>query len=320
MITKDIQLAINELNRGGIIGMPTETVYGLAANIYDENAIRKIFALKKRPLDNPLIVHVSSKERLHELVVDIPDKLSELMSTFCPGPLTFLLKKKPQISNLITANLPTVAIRIPNHQLTIELLDKLEYPLVAPSANPFTRVSPTCARHVHNYFKEELKVVLDGGECLSGLESTIIGYDNDEVIIYRLGAISKEMLENSIGRVKIFNANSHNVILTPGMFKRHYSPKTQLILTSNIQEVLEKNKDLNIAVISFLPQLKLNCTEQFYLSKTGDFKEAAKNLYAKLFEMDELKFDLIVAERFPDVDLGRTINDKLSRAAYKIMV
>ena len=200
MITKSLENAIITLRKNELIAIPTETVYGLAGNAYNETAIKKIFELKKRPFYNPLIVHIKSLAYLQEIASDIPDNALKLAKVFWPGPLTLVLKKQKHISDLITAGKNTVAVRVPSHPLTLDLLNKLDFPLVAPSANPFGSISPTHAEHVFNYFGEELNIILDGGECEKGLESTIIGFENNQTLLYRHGAISLEEIEKIIGK------------------------------------------------------------------------------------------------------------------------
>ena len=198
IISKDISKAVALLNQEKLVAIPTETVYGLAGNIFSEKAIDSIFKTKQRPLFNPLIVHIPSIDYLETIVARIPEKAKLLAEAFWPGPITLVLKKKEVIPDVITAGKDTVAVRIPNHPTTLELLKQLDFPLAAPSANPFNRISPTSAEHVESYFKNDIKMVLDGGTCTSGIESTIIGFENDEPIIYRLGALALEEIETVI--------------------------------------------------------------------------------------------------------------------------
>ncbi|MEO9890018.1 L-threonylcarbamoyladenylate synthase, partial [Nonlabens ulvanivorans] len=176
LVSKDILKAAEILKREELVAIPTETVYGLAGNIYSETAIKKIFEMKKRPFFNPLIVHIHSMEQVMELAVNFPDKAKELAQAFWPGSLTLILPKKNEVPDLITARKDTVGIRMPQHELTLELLRNLDFPVAAPSANPFTHISPTTAQHVKNYFDGSLEMVLDGGNCENGIESTIIGF------------------------------------------------------------------------------------------------------------------------------------------------
>lgn len=318
MITTSIELAKQALNRNEIIAIPTETVYGLAGNAFNELAIEKIFSLKKRPFYNPLIVHIKSAEYLSEVAKEIPDLAIKLAREFWPGPLTLILKKQAHISDIVTGGKDTVGIRVPNHTLSLKLLAELEFPLAAPSANPFGSISPTTADHVSNYFNEKLELVLDGGECEKGVESTIIGFEENQPILYRHGAISIETIEKFIGKVKIQTSASESDLSAPGMLSRHYSPNTNSILTDNIIEQVKLFKDKKIGVLVFKNALKDNDSLiQEVLSKTGDMEEAAKNLYAALHRLDKLNLDIIIAERFPDHGLGKTINDRLQRAVEK---
>ncbi|MEM6726277.1 MAG: L-threonylcarbamoyladenylate synthase, partial [Bacteroidota bacterium] len=192
IISRDVDQAVALLTDGKLVAIPTETVYGLAANIFDADAILQIFALKQRPLFNPLIVHIHAFEQLDQFVTQVPAKARLLADAFWPGPLTLILPKQAIIPDLITAGKPTVAVRIPNHPVMLELLRRLPFPLAAPSANPSGGISPTTAKHVADYFSNQLKMVLDGGDCQKGIESTIIGFEGEQPIIYRLGSLSME--------------------------------------------------------------------------------------------------------------------------------
>lgn len=314
MITSDLNQVKTALINGDIIALPTETVYGLAANIYLDSALEKVFKLKKRPSYNPLIVHISNAGILEQIAKNIPAKARELANVFWPGPLTLVLEKQDQIPNRITAGKSTVAVRVPNHPIALQLLKSLNFPLAAPSANPFGSLSPTSAEHVALYFKEEINFILDGGPCFCGLESTIIGFENDKPILYRHGAISIEEIEKIIGPIKIKNKNSKNPS-APGMLTRHYAPKTQIQINEDISLALAQNPNKKIGVLSFKKNKKIK-TEipQEVLSISGDLKEASKNLYAALHSLDQMNLDLIITSFFPEKGLGKTINDRLKRA------
>lgn len=315
LISRDLSKAIELLTAGELVAIPTETVYGLAGNIYNEKAIRKIFETKKRPLYNPLIVHVHSVDQLENLVEDFPEKAKLLAEKFWPGSLTLLLKKKDAVPNLITAGKETVAVRIPNHPVTLQLLAALPFPLAAPSANPFNRISPTKAEHVANYFPDSLALVLEGGQCTNGIESTIIGFEEGEAIVYRLGAISLEEIKAVIGEVSIKN-KSEDAPNAPGMLAKHYAPNTKLILVDNLEEAIEKHKEKKIALLRYTEKsTNISYAHEVILSSNGDLKEAAANLYLALHELDDLAVDLIIAEKFPMTGLGKSINDRLERAA-----
>ena len=314
MITSDLNQVKTALINGDIIALPTETVYGLAANIYLDSALEKVFKLKKRPSYNPLIVHISNSGILEQIAKNIPAKARELANVFWPGPLTLVLEKQDQIPNRITAGKPTVAVRVPNHPIALQLLKSLNFPLAAPSANPFGSLSPTSAKHVALYFKEEINFILDGGPCFCGLESTIIGFENDKPILYRHGAISIEEIEKIIGPIKIKNQNSKNPS-APGMLTRHYAPKTQIQINDDISLALAQNPDKKIGVLSFKKNKKIKTEiHQEVLSISGDLNEASKNLYAALHRLDQMNLDLIISSFFPEKGLGKTINDRLKRA------
>lgn len=317
MISKDIDRAVEELNRNNIIGFPTETVYGLAGNAYETEAINKIFEVKKRPTFNPLIVHIKSISDLEKVACDIPPIAYELANAFWPGPLTLILKKQHHIPDLVTANQDTVAVRVPNHPVALELLHKLEFPLVAPSANPFKRISPTQAVHVEDYFGNQIGLVLDGGTCNSGIESTIVGFNNNNVEVYRLGALAMEEIEKYSENVVVLNKKRKQPI-APGMLLKHYAPKTDFILTRNIQNELEWFSDKKIGLLLFnKTEASLEEKYQFVLSPESDLKIAASKLYDALHQLDKMDLDIIIAERFPEYGLGLSINDRLERAAKK---
>lgn len=317
MITNDLNQVKAALVNDDIIALPTETVYGLAANIYSRSAIEKVYKLKMRPANNPLIVHISKPSILNEVAKNIPSKALELANVFWPGPLTLILEKNDQIPDRITAGKKTVAVRIPNHPIALKLLNSLNFPLAAPSANPSGSISPTSAEHVSLYFKKELNFILDGGSCLHGLESTIIGFENNNPILYRLGAITIEKIEEIIGPIKVKNQNDSDPS-SPGMLSKHYSPKTQIQIIENICDAVKQNKTKKIGVLSLEKKSRLD--SQIYqevLSPSGNIEEAAKNFYAALHRLDHMNLDLIVTSFFPDKGIGKTINDRLKRAVKK---
>ena len=318
MITTNLDLAQQALIANEIIAIPTETVYGLAANAFNETAIKKIFDLKKRPFYNPLIVHIKSAEYLTNVACNIPEIAIKMAREFWPGPLTLILNKQQNIPDMVTAGKPTVAVRVPNHPLTLKLLEQLDFPLAAPSANPFGSISSTSAEHVFNYFKNKLEVILDGGECEKGLESTIIGFEENQPVLFRLGAISIEDIEKVTGKVLLKTHGSGTDLTAPGMLSRHYSPSTDTYLTDNVTEYLKLYRDKKIGLLLFKDPIQTNgIFHQEVLSKSGDLNEAAKELYAALHRLDKLNLDVIIAERFPGIGLGTTINDRLQRAVEK---
>jgi L-threonylcarbamoyladenylate synthase len=316
MITTDFNIIISCLNRGELVGIPTETVYGLAANIYNENALSRIFETKKRPSNNPLIVHVSSIEEAKSLVIAFPPKAEILAKHFWPGSLTLILPKNDQISPIISAHQATVAIRVPNHASTLELLSQLDFPLAAPSANPYNRISPTSAAHVEGYFPSIY--TLDGGPCESGLESTIVGFEGEEVILLRHGAISIEELEAVVGKIGN-RTDEEGRPISPGLHKKHYSPTCDLIVSTEPLFLLSAIQHKKVAILWF-QEVKIwseKVDVNLILSPEGNLEEAAQHLFSYLHQLEKSGVDLIIAERLPDMGLGRTLNDRLDRAASK---
>ncbi|MBC7503744.1 threonylcarbamoyl-AMP synthase [Candidatus Gracilibacteria bacterium] len=305
------------LEDNGVIAIPTETVYGLAGNAYSDIAVKKIFQIKGRPLYNPLIVHIKSIEYLKQVAKDIPDNAKKLAKEFWPGALTMVLSKLSHVSDIVTAGHDTVAVRIPSHPLALELLKRLDFPLAAPSANPFGSISPTSAEHVNRYFGDNLEIILDGGLCERGIESTIVGFDQDTVILYRHGSISIESLERVVGKV-ILKTKDDVSPTAPGMLSRHYAPSIDTYLTDNVRGYIERFSGLKIGIILFNQSLgDSRVTHEEVISPCGNLEEAARNLYSALHRLDRLGLDIIITERLPDYGLGKTINDRLGRATKK---
>lgn len=309
--------AIDLLNLERVVAIPTETVYGLAANAFSESAVDKIFNLKNRPQTNPLIVHCGSVHQVEKLVSDFPDSARKLADSFWPGPLTLLLPKNSQIPNKITAGSDRVGVRIPNHPLTLKLLNKLDFPLAAPSANKYGSTSPTCAEHVLIQFKNEIPLILDGGPCQVGIESTIIGFEDDKIIVYRLGQITPEEIEDVCGKSIYVQNEAGEMIVAPGMVKHHYSPKTLLKIVDDNSQIEKSSKS---GVILFNEE-KLNdipSENQVLLAENENFFEASKNLYRAFYHLDNLNLDVIFIKPFPNVGIGISLNDRIRRAGMKI--
>lgn len=320
MIGYNLQKAKELLEEGNLVAIPTETVYGLAANALNEAAVLQIFKVKNRPTFDPLIVHTNSFEKLAQLVSYVPEKAKILAQHLMPGALTLLLPKKSIIPDLVTSGLQMVAVRIPQHKLALQLLESLDFPLAAPSANPFGYISPTTAQHVAAQLGSKIPYILDGGECVIGLESTIVGFDNEKVTVFRKGGVSIESIEKLIGKVQIQEHSSSNP-QAPGMLKSHYAPKTPFFL-GNIADLRAKygQKYEKIAVLSFAISYQEEISSNIFitqevLSPNQDFVEAAHNLFAAMRRLDNLEVDAIFAELLPEKELGRAINDRLRRAA-----
>jgi L-threonylcarbamoyladenylate synthase len=329
LIGTDLGVARTRLRAGQLVGIPTETVYGLAANALDTDAVLRIFRAKNRPAFDPLIVHTDSLERLAGFVADMPRAARLLAKAIWPGPLTLLLPKQAVIPDLVTSGLPTVAVRVPDHPLTLALLRSLPFPLAAPSANPFGYISPTTARHVTDQLGPAVAYVLDGGPARIGLESTIVGFADDTVTVFRLGGLSVESLEKIIGRPVQVQTHSTDNPAAPGMLSSHYAPRKPLTLLTNSESTVTWNipngqnqsgsapdSVSDIGVLAFQTPLPgIPAHRQRVLSPTGDLAEAAKNLFGMLRELDALPIGRIYAQPVPDIGLGRAINDRLRRAS-----
>ncbi|HZH67639.1 MAG TPA: L-threonylcarbamoyladenylate synthase [Chitinophagales bacterium] len=311
-ITVDIQKAAQALSENGLVGIPTETVYGLAANGLVQSAVQKIFKAKERPSFDPLILH-STKSKIFQWAKEVPAKAKLLADEFWPGPLTLVLPKSDVVPFETTSGLDTVGLRVPNHPLTLELLDLLEFPLAAPSANPFGYISPTSAQHVVQQLGDRVDYVLDGGLCKVGIESTIVGFENGRAVIYRLGGLTQEMIEDVIGTVMVQTNLSSNPKAS-GMLSVHYAPKKPLFLVTDYSDVQD---DSATAYMLFGERLNVSRERQFFLSEEGNFYEAASKLYALMRKLDDSKYNRIVVKKLPEESLGSAINDRLVRASVK---
>ena len=296
------------LNRNECIGIPTETVYGLAANAYSDLATSKIFKLKKRPKNNPLIVHYYSLENLKK-DCKINQNFIKLYKKFCPGPITFILKlkSKNKISKNVTNKKKTLAVRFPKHSLTRKLLKELDFPLAAPSANISTKVSAVSKKDVKEEFGNKIKFILDGGSSKIGLESTIVNLDPKPAIL-RLGAIEVSKI-NKVLKSKVNYKSKNNKNIVPGQGKLHYSPGIKI--RRNV-----KNPKKHEAFL-LIKKRKISDKNFFYLTKNNNLNEAGKNLYKTLRMIKKLKYNSISVEKIPNKGIGQTINDRLIRASKR---
>ena len=295
------------LNKNHCVAIPTETVYGLAANAYSNKATLRIFKLKKRPKTNPLIVHYSKIQDL-EKDCEINNNFKELYSKFCPGPLTFVLKlkRKSKISRNVTNGKRTLAVRFPKNLITKNLLSSLDYPLAAPSANIYTQLSPISKKDVKEEFGKKIKFILDGGSSEIGLESTIISLVNNPKIL-RLGSIDVKKISKVLKKKIKYSKNKK--ISVPGQSKFHYSPGIPIRLNAS-------NRFLDEALI-LIKKRKDFDRNYFYLTKNKNLKEAGKKLYKTLRRIKNLKFKKIAIEKIPNIGIGQTINDRLKRASKR---
>ncbi len=304
----NIKKAIKYLNNDECIAIPTETVYGLAGNAYSNKAVSRIFKLKKRPSNNPLIVHYYD---LNELKKDckVNNVFINLYNKFCPGPISFVLKlkKTSRISKKATNNSNLIAVRFPSHTLARKLLKKIDYPLAAPSANISSSISPVSKQDVYDEFGNKIKFILDGGSSKIGLESTIINLIGKPNIL-RLGGIDSRSIYKTINSLKNKNKRKINVKV-PGNSKLHYSPGIPVRLN-----VKKNNKSEAFILIKKRKKINKN---YFYLSKTNNLKEAAKNLYKTLRKIKKKNYKRIAVERIPNINIGEAINDRLLRASKK---
>jgi len=313
-----IHRAAEIIRQGGIVAFPTETVYGLGANAFNPLAVARIFEAKRRPYFDPLIVHVASHGDPAKLVIDIPSDAKKLMERFWPGPLTVVLLKRGEVPDIVTAGLPSVAIRMPKHEMALSLIEQADCPIAAPSANPFGYLSPTTAEHVRDQLGDQIDFILNGGACEVGVESTIVSFSKGKPRLLRPGGVELEEIESIIGKVEISPIEDDKPS-APGMLPKHYAPRTPIILNWNDKNLdIYKNKKLGlIAFKETKNHLKFHHVE--VLSKNGDFREAAANLFAAIRRLDNLNLDLILAETVPEVGLGRAIMDRLRRASHIVL-
>lgn len=306
------EAAAEILKNGGIVAIPTETVYGLAGNAFDPKALTKIFEAKKRPHFDPLIVHISEIDELSNVASEIPEKAKALARAYWPGPMTLVLPKTEKIPDLATSGLPTVAVRFPNHPIAREIIRLAKVPLAAPSANLFQHVSPTTAEHVAEQLGDVIDGIVDGGPCAVGVESTIVAFPNGEPVILRPGGITPEMVQAVAGNVTIHESKSNpkGPMPAPGMIDRHYRPRVPLFYGKLPTGANLPKETVRIAFgdqASAIPPT-LN------LSPSGDLREAAANLYAMMRQMDTPENKLILVDPIPDSGLGVACNDRLKRA------
>jgi len=302
------------IKRGGIVAFPTETVYGLGADAFNPLAVARIFEAKRRPYFDPLIVHVANPSDVEELVKGIPSNAKKLTKRFWPGPLTVVLLKREEVPDIVTAGLPSVAIRMPKHKMALSLIKLADCPIAAPSANLFGYSSPTTAEHVREQLGAQIDLILDGGPCEVGVESTIVSFLERKPKLLRPGGVSLEEIESIIGNVEV-SPTEETRPSAPGMLPRHYAPRTPITLDRH-ERNFSSYQDGKIGFLAFRePERSSKMDHIEVLSKRGDLREAAANLFAAIRRLDALNLDLIVAEPVPEVGLGRAIMDRLRRAS-----
>ena len=314
------------LREGEVVALPTETVYGLAADALNPIAVARIFEVKERPRFDPLIVHLPRREALDEIAIVESQRARDLIEKFWPGPLTIIFRKRNVVPDIVTAGLGTVAVRMSAHPVFCEVVSAVNRPLAAPSANRFGRVSPTTAQHVLDELHGRIPLIVDGGATEHGIESTIIRIVDEMIELSRRGPITEEML-HPFGEVREHTPGS--TITAPGQLPTHYAPKTRLIVVNRLPD-FSATPGKRAGALSFFPDGGVGnpgsprpataaTTPDFasvrYLSERGDLREAAANLFRMLRELDAENLDLIVAERVPENGIGAAINDRLGRAS-----
>ncbi len=313
-IINSVELAAEEILNGNVVALPTETVYGLGADALNEDAVLKIYETKKRPDFNPLIVHVSDISEFEKYAENIHPDVYRLADFFSPGPITFILKKKSIIPDIVTAGLDTVALRVPYHELFKFVLKLTKTPIAAPSANMFGRISPTAAAEVMKELKGKINYILDGGKSTVGIESTVVSFEGGRVTILRHGYITKEDVEKVIGR-KVFEFNeseADNKITSPGLLKSHYAPLTPLYLAEHTFDLKRLIDELDDEKIEGLEKDSIGIMD---FSIYDGFRELSKNLFSDLRNIDERHYKMIFASKVKNVKLGRAINDRLEKAS-----
>ncbi|MBS0261655.1 MAG: threonylcarbamoyl-AMP synthase [Planctomycetes bacterium] len=336
----DILRAAEILRTGGLVAFPTETVYGLGANALDERAVAKIFEAKGRPRFDPLIVHIADRSWLSRLVADWSLQAERLADRFWPGPLTLVLPKTEIVPDLVTSGCDTVAVRMPDHPVAQTLLRAADVPVAAPSANPFGRISPTTAGHVRDQLGDRIDLILDGGPCRVGVESSVLQLGPSGATLLRPGGVTVEEIEELIGPLQIggvtpldhansspgeSEVHSRPGLVSPGNLASHYAPRTPLMLWDRrrpeseaaVQQALASAQSSRVGLLAFRPPDSVSAYAVIeVLSNTGDLQEAAARFFAALRRLDAAGVDLIIADLFPEVGLGRALNDRLRRAAH----
>lgn len=323
--------AADVLRRGGLVAIPTETVYGLGANALDPQAVAGIFKAKGRPADNPLIVHVADISQIYDLSDDVTVQAQRLIEAFWPGPLTVVLHKKPGVPDEVTAGLDTVAVRMPDHPVALTLIKMAGVPVAAPSANSSGGPSPTTARHVMKDLQGKIDIVVDGGPCRVGVESTVLDLTHEPPVILRPGAVSRDALEGVIGHVAVtpslLDDDRPEVPKSPGVKYTHYSPEAQVIVVAGddyheiyhkANELVLENQSLNkkVGVLASSETARgYMADEVFTMGSRTDLPTIAQNLFYAFRYLDEVGVDIIIAEGYPETGIGAAIMNRLQKAA-----
>ena len=312
---ESIRLAAEIIRSGGLVAFPTETVYGLGCDALNPDAVARVFEAKQRPSFDPLIVHIETKTSLDGLVQAISLAEHRLMERFWPGPLTLILPKRAKVPDLVTAGLSTVAIRMPAHPVAQALIREAGVPIAAPSANPFGYVSPTCAQHVFEGLGDRVDLILDGGPCPIGVESTIVSMRGAGLELLRPGSVTLAEIREVMGST--VQMASRQTVVAPGQLPRHYAPRTPVTILSarGVRPIVQEQERAGLLALSALSQIDDRFCEVEVLSSSGDLREAARTLFAALRRLDALRLDRLYAEPCDDRGLGLAIMDRLRRCA-----
>jgi len=328
--TSKIRAAAKVVKDGGLVAFPTETVYGLGADALNPEAVKKIFEVKGRPSDNPLIVHVASIEEVYPLVKEVPEKAEKLMKKFWPGPLTLVLKKKSIVPDIVTAGMDTVAIRMPDNEIALAMIREAGTPVVAPSANIFSKPSPTTSDHVVSDLYGKIEVIIDAGATRIGVESTVIDATTDKLMLLRPGGLNLEEIEAVVGRVELHPAVQMMPIVngpsrSPGMKYKHYAPDAKVILVEGSDErivgkvnsLITRYKRCGL-VVGVITMRKHGLYDADVVKFMSDLNAFAKGLFSAFREFDEVGVDVIIVEGVEERGLGLAIMNRLRKASFKI--
>ncbi len=315
-----IKKAAAILRQGGVVAFPTETVYGLGARVFDAHAIQRLYKIKGRPFDNPLIVHIADRNQLSLLAKEVPSSADKLIQAFWPGPLTLVLKRMDMVPAMVSAGLETVAIRMPNHPMALKLILELGEPIAAPSANRSGRISPTSALHVQEELGNSVEMILDGGPCTIGLESTVLDITSDRLCILRPGVITKEAIQ-SVTSLAVSYAEDPNAIGSPGLRHPHYLPSLKMILVtpdqlqdgSGLETFLDQKVLLGKRLGAISLQKGVALKPLIYNKRMTTLTDYAQNLFAALYEAEAAGVEVLLVESVPEEGLGVAIMDRLKR-------
>ncbi len=313
---ESIRHSAEMIRAGGLVAFPTETVYGLGCDALNPDAAAKVFEAKQRPTFDPLIVHLADRSMIETVVTSVPASAQRLMDAFWPGPLTLILPKQPIVPDLVTAGLPTVAVRMPNHSIALALIREARTPIAAPSANPFGYVSPTTAQHVSDGLGDRIDLILDGGPCPVGVESTILSLAGARPELVRPGSLTLEAIQTVIGPVGR-TISPDEAVHMPGQSPRHYATRTSVTVlpATKVWPILQGQERVGLLAMSEPGDLAGQFHAVEVLSPSGDLREAARNLFAALRRLDELGLDRIYAEPCIEQGLGLAMMDRLHRCA-----